>query len=131
MKKKISNLPFKGTAEQEAQLQQVIAENKHDKSNLMVVMQKAQDIYGYLPLEVQNMIAEGMEISVEKVYGVATFYAQFSLSPKVNTISPFVLVLLATLRAQAIFLISLVRDLALQVTNALLTVSFLLPLAVA
>ena len=82
MKKKISNLPFKGTAEQEAQLQQVIAENKHDKSNLMVVMQKAQDIYGYLPLEVQNMIAEGMEISVEKVYGVATFYAQFSLSPK-------------------------------------------------
>ena len=82
MKKKISNLPFKGTAEQEAQLQQVIAENKHDKSNLMVVMQKAQDIYGYLPLEVQNMIAEGMEISVEKVYGVATFYAQFALSPK-------------------------------------------------
>ncbi len=82
MKKKISKLPFKGTAEQEAQLQQVIAENKHDKSNLMVVMQKAQDIYGYLPLEVQNMIAEGMEISVEKVYGVATFYAQFSLSPK-------------------------------------------------
>ena len=48
----------------------------------MVVMQKAQDIYGYLPLEVQNMIAEGMEISVEKVYGVSTFYAQFSLSPK-------------------------------------------------
>lgn len=82
MKKKISKLPFKGTAEQEAKLQQVIAENKHDKSNLMVVMQKAQDIYGYLPLEVQNMIAEGMEISVEKVYGVSTFYAQFSLSPK-------------------------------------------------
>ena len=82
MKKKISTLPFNGTAEQEAQLQQVIAENKHDKSNLMVVMQKAQDIYGYLPLEVQNMIADGMEVPVEKVYGVATFYAQFSLSPK-------------------------------------------------
>ena len=82
MKKKISTLPFNGTAEQEAQLQQVIAENKHDKSNLMVVMQKAQDIYGYLPLEVQNMIAEGMEVPVEKVYGVSTFYAQFSLSPK-------------------------------------------------
>ena len=82
MKKKISTLPFKGTAEQEAQLQQVINENKDDKSNLMVVMQKAQDIYGYLPIEVQNMIAEGMEIPIEKVYGVATFYAQFSLSPK-------------------------------------------------
>lgn len=82
MKKKISNIPFKGTAEQEAKLQQVIAENKHDKSNLMVVMQKAQDIYGYLPFEVQNMIAEGMEVPLEKVYGVSTFYAQFSLSPK-------------------------------------------------
>ncbi|MDD6479346.1 MAG: NAD(P)H-dependent oxidoreductase subunit E [Oscillospiraceae bacterium] len=82
MKKKISTLPFKGTAEQEQALQAVIAENKHDKSNLMVVMQKAQDIYGYLPFEVQNMIAEGMEVPLEKVYGVATFYAQFSLSPK-------------------------------------------------
>lgn len=82
MKKKISKLPFKGTAEQEAQLKAVIAENCHDKSNVMVVMQKAQDIYGYLPLEVQEMIAEGMGVSLEKVYGVATFYAQFSLSPK-------------------------------------------------
>ena len=82
MKKKISKLPFKGTAEQEAQLKQVIDELKHDKSNLMVVMQKAQDIYGYLPFEVQEMISEGMEVSLEKIYGVATFYAQFSLSPK-------------------------------------------------
>ena len=82
MKKKLSKLPFKGTAEQEAQLKAVIAENCHDKSNVMVVMQKAQDIYGYLPIEVQEMIAEGMGVSLEKVYGVATFYAQFSLSPK-------------------------------------------------
>ena len=82
MKKKISKLPFRGTAEQEAQLKQVIDELKHDKSNLMVVMQKAQDIYGYLPFEVQEMISEGMDVSLEKIYGVATFYAQFSLSPK-------------------------------------------------
>lgn len=82
MKKKISTLPFKGTAEQEAQLMQVIDEHKHDKSSLMVVMQKAQDIYGYLPIEVQEMISEGMEVPLEKIYGVATFYAQFSLSPK-------------------------------------------------
>ena len=82
MKKKISNLPFKGTAEQEQQLREVINANKHDKSRLMAVMQQAQDIYGYLPIEVQNMIAEGMDVSLEKVYGVATFYAQFSLSPK-------------------------------------------------
>ncbi len=82
MQKKISKLPFKGTPEQEAQLKAIIAENCHDKSNVMVVMQKAQDIYGYLPIEVQEMIADGMGVPLEKVYGVATFYAQFALSPK-------------------------------------------------
>ena len=82
MQKKISSLPFKGTPEQAAQLQKVIDENKHDSSRLMGVMQEAQGIYGYLPFEVQQMIAEGMNVPLEKVYGVATFYAQFALSPK-------------------------------------------------
>ena len=82
MKKVASKVPFNGTEEQALELQKVIDENKHDSSNLMVVMQKAQDIYGYLPYEVQNAIAEGMSVPFEKVYGVATFYAQFALSPK-------------------------------------------------
>lgn len=82
MQKKISTIPFSGTPEQEAQLKAVIDANKHDGSRLMGVMQEAQDIYGYLPLEVQQMIADGMGVPLEKVYGVATFYAQFALSPK-------------------------------------------------
>jgi len=82
MKKVPSKVPFRGTEEQALALQKVIDENKHDSTNLMVVMQKAQDIYGYLPYEVQKMIADGMDIPFEKVYGVATFYAQFALSPK-------------------------------------------------
>ena len=82
MLKKISKLPFKGTPEQEAQLNAIIEENKHDSSMLMHVMQQAQAIYGYLPFEVQTMIADGMNIPLEKVYGVSTFYAQFALSPK-------------------------------------------------
>lgn len=82
MLKKISTLPFEGTPEQEEQLKAVIAEFCDDKSMLMHVMQKAQEIYGYLPMEVQTMIAEGMDIPLQKVYGVSTFYAQFSLSPK-------------------------------------------------
>ena len=82
MQKKISNLPFKGTPEQEQKLQAIIEESKSDKSRLMGVMHEAQNIYGYLPFEVQQMIAEGMDVPLEKVYGVATFYAQFSLSPK-------------------------------------------------
>ena len=82
MKKKIGTLPFRGTPEQEKELKKVIDANKHDTSRLMAVMQEAQEIYGYLPLEVQKMIAEGMNVPLEKVYGVSTFYAQFSLSPK-------------------------------------------------
>ena len=82
MIKKLSSIPFAGTAEQEAELKAVIDSHKNDKSLLMAVMQKAQDIYGYLPIEVQSMIAEGMDIPLEKIYGVATFYAQFSLTPK-------------------------------------------------
>ncbi len=82
MVKKISSIPFNGTPEQKAQLDAIIAECKGDNSQLMHVMQEAQGIYGYLPREVQVMIAEGMDVPLEKVYGIATFYAQFSLSPK-------------------------------------------------
>ena len=82
MLKKLSSIPFVGTAEQEAKLAEVIAKYKGDKSRLMTVMQEAQGIYGYLPIEIQNVIAEGMEVPLEKIYGVATFYAQFVLSPK-------------------------------------------------
>lgn len=82
MKKKISKLPFNGTPEQEEELKKIIDANKHDKSRIMAVMQDAQEIYGYLPMEVQSMIAEGMDVPLEKVYGISTFYAQFSLSPK-------------------------------------------------
>ena len=82
MLKKISKIPFNGTPEQEEKLQAVIAECKDNKSLLMHVMQEAQGIYGYLPIEVQKMIADGMGVPLEKVYGVSTFYAQFALSPK-------------------------------------------------
>ncbi len=82
MLKKLSTVPFSGTPEQKERLMAVIDAHKHDKSLLMAVMQQAQDIYEYLPIEVQAMIAEGMDVPLEKVYGVATFYAQFSLTPK-------------------------------------------------
>ena len=67
MQKKISKLPFKGTAEQAAQLKAVIDANKQDPSRLMFVMQEAQGIYGYLPMEVQQMIADGMNVPLEKM----------------------------------------------------------------
>ena len=82
MLKKISTIPFKDTAEQSAKLDAIIAECTGDNSMLMHVMQQAQEIYGYLPFEIQQKIADGMKVPMEKVYGVATFYAQFALSPK-------------------------------------------------
>ena len=76
------SVPFKGTPEQEEKLLKVIAEGKDEKGALMAIMQKAQDIYGYLPIEVQTIIARELGIPLQEVYGVATFYAQFSLYPK-------------------------------------------------
>ncbi len=49
---------------------------------LMPVMQKAQDIFGFLSFEVQEFIAQKMNIPMVDVYGVATFYSQFALEPK-------------------------------------------------
>ncbi len=77
-----SSVPFAGTKEQEAELLRVIEEHKSDKGALMPVLQKAQEIYGYLPVEVQKIIAEQMDIPLEKIFGVVTFYSQFSLMPK-------------------------------------------------
>jgi NADP-reducing hydrogenase subunit HndA len=48
----------------------------------MPILQKAQDIYGYLPIEVQTIVATELGIPLEKVYGVVTFYSQFYLNPK-------------------------------------------------
>ena len=81
MVKKISTIPFNGTPEQEAKLLQIIAENKQDPSMLMGVMQKAQDIYGYLPIEVQKIIADKTGTPAEQIYGVVSFYSQFKLNP--------------------------------------------------
>ena len=75
-------VPFRGTEEQKQQLLQVIRELKDERGALMPILQKAQDIYGYLPIEVQTMISDETGIPLEKIYGVVTFYAQFSLYPK-------------------------------------------------
>lgn len=82
MGKKTSTIPFSGTPEQEAELRKIIEAHKSDKGALMPVLQKAQGVYGYLPIEVQEIIATEMDIPLEKVYGVVTFYSQFSLNPK-------------------------------------------------
>ncbi len=75
-------IPFKGTKAQQLELEAYMDAEKSTPGALMPVLQKAQEIYGYLPIEVQEMIAEALEIPLSEVYGVATFYSQFSLNPK-------------------------------------------------
>ena len=78
----ISSVPFTGTEEQKQELLKIIAEWKDKPGALMPIMQKAQEIYGYLPIEVQTIISDETGIPLEKIYGVSTFYAMFSLNPK-------------------------------------------------
>ena len=82
MKKKLTTVAFTESKEQADKLDALIAKYKNVQGNLMPVLQGAQDIYGYLPLEVQKKIAIGLDVSVSEVYGVASFYSQFSFNPK-------------------------------------------------
>lgn len=62
-------------------LQQVIDEYKGKSGAVIPIMQKAQDIFGYLPYKVQNYIAEELKVPLQNIYGIATFYGQFTLEP--------------------------------------------------
>ena len=77
-----SNVAFSGTVEQENELRGYLRANKTVRGVLMPALQKAQEIYGYLPEEVQIIIAEELEIPLEQVFQTATFYSQFTLNPK-------------------------------------------------
>ena len=68
---KTQGVQFNGTREQEIALKEVIALLRDTKGSLMPIMQKAQEIYGYLPIEVQTMISDETGIPLEKIYGVA------------------------------------------------------------
>ena len=68
--------------EQYDALDRVIAENKDLPGALMPVLQGAQEIFGCVPIDVQKYIAKALHVTLSEVYGVATFYSQFSLQPK-------------------------------------------------
>ncbi len=77
-----STIAFTGTKEQEKELKNFISAHKSDPGPLITIMQEAQRIYGYLPPEVQGIISKELNIPMERVYEVATFYAQFNLVPR-------------------------------------------------
>jgi NADP-reducing hydrogenase subunit HndA len=65
-----------------AQLQAICKEFNNDKSELINVLHKAQHLFGYLPAEVQEVIAKELKTSVAHVYGVVSFYSFFTMTPK-------------------------------------------------
>lgn len=77
-----SVVPYNGTPEQEEQLRQIIAQHKGTPGATMPVLQAAQEIFGYLPEEVQIIVAEGLDLPLSEIYGVSSFYAQFTMNPK-------------------------------------------------
>lgn len=77
-----TKIPFSGTKEQEEKLMKVIAEHKGQAGALIPVLHEAQSIYGYLPIEVQKMISDGLDVPMAEIYGVVTFYTQFTTEPK-------------------------------------------------
>lgn len=79
---KTKETTFQGTKTQQKQLMQAIDKYKDKEGALIPVLHKAQEIYGYLPIEVQKMVADGLGVPLTEVYGVVTFYTQFTLNPK-------------------------------------------------
>lgn len=63
-------------------LQKAIETHKDQKGALMPILQEAQGIFGCVPMDVQEIIADALGVTLSEVYGVATFYSQFSLEPK-------------------------------------------------
>ncbi len=63
-------------------LEEDIRKNKGTKGALIPVLHGAQEIFGYLSIEVQNRISEALNVPVAEIYGVVTFYSQFTLEPR-------------------------------------------------
>lgn len=77
----LTTVKFAGTPEQEKQLRAELQPLKAVAGAMMPALQVAQGIYGYLPIEVQKIVAEELNVPLEDVFGVSTFYSQFTLNP--------------------------------------------------
>ena len=64
------------------QIEEIIARYKDEKTPLMMILSDIQNEYGYIPLDVQELISDKTGIPVAEIYGVVTFYSFFSLQPK-------------------------------------------------
>ena len=66
----------------EKKIREICGRYKNENTPLMMILSDIQNEYGYIPLEVQEVVSEETGISVAEIYGVVTFYSFFSLTPK-------------------------------------------------
>lgn len=71
-----------GTAEQVKEFKSILNKYKGKKDCIMPTLQKTQDIFGYISEPCVNMISTALNISLSEIYGIITFYSQFTLTPK-------------------------------------------------
>ncbi len=64
------------------QLDKIIAKYKEEEGMLIRILQKSQNVFGYLPIKVQTYISDRLDIPISKVNGVVSFYSLFSQEPK-------------------------------------------------
>lgn len=68
--------------EQWKKIDEIIEKYKFKEGTLIPVLKETQEVIGYLPLEVQHYIAEGLRLHPSQVYGVVTFYSLFTMTPR-------------------------------------------------
>ena len=120
MSNKKAGILFKDTPEQKKKLEEVIAAHKDQPGALMPILQQAQDIYGYLPIEVQTTIAEALD----KYTASLLFMHSFRFTPRDSIRFLYAWAQPAMLRARAQFMISCSRCLESAAANVPLTASF-------
>ena len=65
-----------------ARINKILEKHEHEVGGLIPILQEVQEIYGYLPEEILTYISKHSKVPLSKIYGIVTFYAQFSLVPR-------------------------------------------------
>lgn len=73
---------FEANADKLVEFESFIDEKKNQKGSLMTILHEGQNLFGYLPIEIQQIISKKTGVPIAEIYGVVTFYSQFSLIPK-------------------------------------------------
>ena len=78
----MSSIKIELRQEDVIKIKEICASFNNDPQELINVLHKCQEHFGYLPAEVQEVVSSEMSVPVAKIYGVVTFYSFFTMTPK-------------------------------------------------